>query len=266
MSNYQLISPDKFSKQQQMFIEQFKKSVSIISEQSGIIFGAKDIHSRHLISTNDYAKLVGLRFGKEVTGKLDKEMPCEGTAQYADLFVKEDFNLINSLNPQNSITVLNVHNYSYGLGAMIFKKNILHHHESQAILGTVYSGFKIELKNVLNIIPNYIIKFGITGSIATIDKHHKLNNVHLTDYEQEICFLLLLGWNCGQVATFMNQLKPQSKRRTTDTIIKKKNYICEKFNLPTYDISTLQEFLLEIGFQNSMPKSFYNQIIGSQVL
>lgn len=263
---YKLLHPKDFTQEHTSFIAKFIDSTSLLSDQSGIIFGAKDIESRHIISTDSYAKLVGLDYGKNVSGRFDKEMPCCGTVEYADIYVKEDQNLLYTLNPENNIQILNVHNYSNGLGAVIFNKNILYHQNTNSILGTVYSGFRIELKNVMNIIPNYIIRFGITGSIQALDNNAKVDNIILTDYEQEICFLLLLNWNCGQIANFMNEFRPKDKYRTTDTILKKKNQICEKFSLPTNSIQKLQEFLISVGFQNSMPRSFYNRIIGSQVL
>ena len=260
-----IVSPDQFTPEHLSYINDLKRSIGIISNQLDIILGAKDINSRHIISTNTYACIVGLTSGEAVSGRLDKEMPCDGTTQYADDFVKEDLALINLLNPEGSISVLNVHHYSDGLKARLFKKRILYHNDSNSILGTTYSGFDIELKNVLNILPSYIIKFGVTGSLS-IGTYKVSDNVDLTDYEQEICFLLLLNWDFKQIASFMNETRSEYGTRMADTIIKKKNYICEKLSLPTTNVSCLQEYLVSIGFHNIMPVSFYNRIVGSTVL
>jgi hypothetical protein len=64
----------------------------------------------------------------------------------------------------------------------------------------------------------------------------------------------------------MNTFRGEHYTRTADTIIKKKNYICEKLSLPSTNVSDLQDFLVSVGFHNSMPQSFYNRIIGSTIL
>ena len=262
---YKIVTPENFTTDHLDFINEFKKSIHTISTQSDIMIGAKDVNSRHIISTDAYAQKVGLKSGNDVSSRFDKEMPCDGTAQYADCYVKEDLSLINTLNPDKSLSTLNIHHYSDGLKSRLFKKHLLYHHTSRSILGTVYSGFDIELKNVLNIIPSYIIKFGAIGSLS-ITNQKLINSIELTDYEQEVCFLLLLNWEFSQIASFMNKTRPEHKNRTSDTIIKKKNYICKKLNLPTTNVSVLQDFLVSTGFHNNMPVSFYNTIVGSTIL
>lgn len=267
MTTYSIVTPENLTQAHIAYIESFKNSIELISKQTDIILGAKDVNSKHIISTNQYAKIVGLKTGLDVSGRYDKEMPCDGTAQYADIYVKEDLQLINTLNPNSGISILNVHNYSDGMKARIFKKHLLKHHESKSILGTVYSGHDVALKDFINIIPSYIIQFGATGSIESISNNHLIDGVHkFSNYEQEICFLLLLNWDFKQIATFMNQFRPDKHIRTADTIIKKKNYICTKLKLNNNKLNELRDFLVSVGFHNKMPSSFYNRIVGSRVL
>ncbi len=266
MNSYKIITPELFTQEHLNYIDDFKKSINMISLQSDLILGAKDTNSRHIISTNSYATIVGLTNGNDVANMLDKEMPCENTAQYADCYVQEDKSLLDSLDPTRGISVLNIHNYSDGLKARVFKKHILHHKPTNSILGTLYTGYDVNLQNYLSIIPSFIIRFGITGSFEAIDKNTTINDFSLTDYEQEVCFLILLNWDFKQIADFMNQTRPEYTNRSSDTIIKKKNYLCNKFNLKSTNIENLQEFLVSIGFHNKMPFSFYNRIIGSKVL
>lgn len=108
MEKYNLVSPDHYTNDQKLFVNRFIDSILMLSEQTDIIMGAKDIHSRHIISTDAYAKIVALDNGKEVAGKFDKEMPCEGTAQFADCYVQEDKALINSKDLNKKISILNV--------------------------------------------------------------------------------------------------------------------------------------------------------------
>lgn len=141
---------------------------------------------------------------------------------------------------------------------------MLVHKETNAILGTLYSGHNVEVKNFLNIIPNYVIQFGSLGSLESSNKIN--NNLGLNHYEQEICFLLLLNWDFKQIAAFMNEFRPEVTTRTADTIIKKRNYICRKLLIDSHRTSDLCEYLVSIGFHNKIPESFYNRIIGSKFL
>jgi len=218
VNSYKIITPELFTQEHLNYIDDFKKSINMISLQSDLILGAKDTNSRHIISTNAYAIIVGLTNGNDVANMLDKEMPCENTAKYADCYVQEDKSLMDSLDPTRGI------------------------------------------------IPSFIIRFGITGSFEAIDKNTTINDFSLTDYEQEVCFLILLNWDFKQIADFMNQTRPEYTNRSSDTIIKKKNYLCNKFNLKSTNVENLQEFLVSIGFHNKMPLSFYNRIICSKVL
>lgn len=266
MNNYKIVAPQNYHLEDINFIEKFKETINILSSQTNLIFGIKDIYSKHIISTNAYANIVGLKEGKDVSGMFDKEMPCEGTSQYADSYVEEDLSLINTLDVNKHISILNVHHYNDGIKARVFKKDILHCEKSQSILGTIYTGYDIKLSDFMNIIPTYILKFGAIGSLESISNNHIKNNINLTDYEQEICFLLILNWDIKKITLFMNQFRPNKIIRTPDTIIKKKNYICQKLGLNSNTTNDLVEYLISISFHTKMPKSFYCKIIGSHVL
>jgi len=91
---YRLISPDQFTSEHIEFLNNFKLSVFLLSSQTDIILGAKDIHSKHFISTDAYAKLVALPTGEDVANRYDVDMPCEGTVEFADCYVREDQELL----------------------------------------------------------------------------------------------------------------------------------------------------------------------------
>jgi hypothetical protein len=265
METYKIVKPAEYLPEHSNFIENFKYSIQLLSTQTNNIIGLKDVDSKHIISTNAYAKIVALKNGIEVADRTDFDMPCPGTVQYAHQYVQEDQALINSKNIGIGISVLNVHNYSDGLKARVFKKHILHHVPTLSILGTIYSGYDVELKDFVNIIPNYIVQFGLTGSLEVINNLNA-GNLPLNDYEQEICFLLLLNWEPRQIAELMNTLRPRNSSRTADTIIKKKNYICQKLHIPFNRTSDLCNFLVSKGFHTKIPQSFYSRIVGSRVL
>lgn len=264
---YTLVKPEDYTREHLAFLSDFKKMIQMLSETTDTLMGAKDINSRHITSTSSHAKIVGLKKCGDVSERYDADMPCEGTAQYAEQFVQVDKALLSSQDIKKGVIILNIHNYSDGTRARIFKKFMLKHDPSKSILGTIYSGYDVDLIDILNIMPNYITQFGKTGSIETInDKTQVLNDITLTEYEQEICFLLLLNWNCKQIAEFMNFYRPIAQERTIDTILKKKNYICNKLHLRSTNLSDLQEFLVSINFHKKIPISFLSFVIGSSKL
>lgn len=264
---YKLVKPNDFTKEHLEYIDDFKKMIRMLSDTTDTLMGAKDINSRHIISTSSHAKIVGLNKCGDVTDRLDDEMPCDGTAQYAEQFVQVDKSLLATRDIKKGIVILNIHNYGDGTRARIFKKFLLKHDNSKSILGTIYSGQNIDLVDVLNIMPSYITQFGKTGSIESINQSSKIvDDITLTEYEQEICFLLLLNWNFKQIASFMNYYRPVPQPRTIDTIIKKKNYICNKLRLNSNLLADLQEFLVSIKFHNKIPLSFLGFIIGANPL
>lgn len=112
--DYQLVSPERFTEEQSEFVAQFRQSVTQISGQTDMIVGAKDANSRHLASSDAYARIVALKRGDDVVDRLDKEMPCEGTAQFADCYVQEDLALMQTCDPTRKVSILNVHEYGDG--------------------------------------------------------------------------------------------------------------------------------------------------------
>ncbi|PHV11917.1 hypothetical protein [Chitinimonas sp. BJB300] len=259
---YKLVQPLEFTDSHHDHLEKLKESISLLSEQTKLIFGAKDIHSRHISSTDSYANLVGLRFGSDVGGRLDEEMPCEGTAEFADSFVREDQALLQLKDISQRSSILNVHNYTDGLKALVFDKYIFKHVPSRSILGVIYSAYEIDLKNFFTVIPNYVMEFG-GGSIEAANGGVFMDNIHFSEYEHEICFLLVMGWESNQIADFLNKYRPKEPKRTADTIYKSKNRLCEKLNLPSGDVKKLKEKLISIGMHRRMPQAFFSRMVGS---
>ena len=147
------VSRENFDERQKAFIETFKGSVRTISSQTDVILGAKDIHSRHLVATDAYARLVGLARGADVADRLDRDKPCEGTAQFADCYVREDQELLHHSGIEWKKSVLNVHEYDHGIDALVFEKYLLKHNASRSILRTVYTARRIKVAELLFLVP-----------------------------------------------------------------------------------------------------------------
>jgi len=264
--SYRLVAQENFTVEQTVFMEKLKESISLISAQSNIILGAKDIYSRHFISTDAYANLVGLPRGGDVENRLDRDMPCEGTARFAESYVKEDRRLLQSSDMNNKIITLNVHEYDDGTKALVFRKSMIKHLPSRSILGLMYDAHEIDIKNFFSLIPNYAMEFGVGCSIENAGNDLSIEGVKLTEYEHEICFLLIMNWDFKQIASFMDKYRPRPIARTADTIYKCRNRICEKLNMSNFSASNFRDTLIAAGLHRKLPGLFFNRLIGSSSL
>ena len=238
-----------------------------MSQNTSIMLILRDVNSRGIIGTDASAKTLGLNSGIEFADKLISELPCKSVAEHASQFEQQNTDLINSKNVTKSLHVLNVFHYSDGLTARISNRRIFTHKQSSSILGTISTAYSVKLKHFMQVIPDYILQLGEINSVETIQgQTQQIKRITLNDYEQEICFLLILGWSFTQIATFLDQHRPNPKPRTADTIVKKKNYICQKLHLRTTHVPSLCKHLIKMGFSINMPSSFYSLIIGSKVI
>lgn len=262
MNHYNLIDPTCYEKYHISFINQISSSIRLLSKTNSIIMGIKDINSRHIIATDKYARTIGLVKGTELCGRFDKDLPCESIARYSETFVAQDLELLKSFDVNKTVTALNIHNYSDGFRSRIIKKNLLIHQKSKSILGVLYHGYDIELSDILNILPACFLRSNKEPYLLANRYDNKIN---LTEYEKEICFLILQNWDMKNIADFMNQTRPLKINRSADTIVKKKNYICHKLGLNSILLESLKSYLIANNLHKKikMPNSFYSRIIGS---
>ena len=263
-SEYQLIVPEQFNVEQQNFIEKVKETIRVISSQTDIILGAKDIHSRHFISTDAYARSGELPGGEELPDRpAADDLPSEHAVRFAHCYAGEELELLQQRDLNKKISVLNIHQNVDGMHALVIDKQLLKHHPSESILGTIYSAREIELARFFSFIPNYVLEFGVNCTIQSCRETYIADNVRLSEYEQEVCYLLTLNWSCRQIADFLNKHRPKPNPRGVDTIYKCRNRICDKLGLSDYSPVNLRALLVGMGMHKKMPQSFFNQISGS---
>ncbi|MEB0137700.1 MULTISPECIES: hypothetical protein [unclassified Undibacterium] len=263
---YRLVSQKNFTVEQTDYIEKLKESIQFISNQSDMIVGIKDVDSKHFISSDSYANLVGLANGADVKNRMDHDMPCEATARFADSYVKSDRRLLHYANMNHKIRTLDIFEHVDGIKALVFNKHMIKHHPSESILGLMYDAYEIDIKIIYSLIPNYAIEFERGFCIENADDTFQVGNVKLTEYEREICFLLIMNWNFKQIACFMDKHRPKSSIRTADTIYKCRNRICEKLHISNCSASQFKNLLVGAGLHKKMPKLFFHRLIGSRVL
>lgn len=257
-----ILRPHEFTEQDKTYLAKLTSSINQVASLSNLIMGFKDVDSIHMHCSPEYAKIVGLKHHLDIVGRSDFDMPCDGTSQFAAQYIAEDRSIIESTNLDSALTTLNIHNYADGLKTRVFEKKTIYNPDSNSILGIFYSGNSVEVSEFLNIIPNYHLKFGSIDSLALISN----KSLALNSYEEEICYLLIMNWDLKQIAHFMNINRPLKAARTSDTIRKKKDYICNKLNVKPNSIANLVEFLISIGFHKTIPESFFARIIGSKII
>lgn len=259
-SNLKVLLPEDFTASDKQHITNLETSIHLLSSCSDIVMAIKDVYSTYIASSDEYAKLIGLPKKEDVKGKTDYDMPCSGTKDFAHKFVQEDKDLIRTKS-QSSLTTLNIHHYADGLKALVFNKKLIINYETNSILGIFLSAYYVDLESFLRLIPNFHLATRSTNKKPL--ESIKAQKVELNEYEQEICYLLLMNWELKQIANFMNEVRPIKSIRTADTIRKKRNYICKKLNLAKENHDSLINYLIEIDFQRQIPQAFLLRTMGS---
>lgn len=259
-----LITPtEQFTPEQRIFMDKAVDSIIHLSESTSVIAGIKDVHSRHLISTDAYANLVAFECGADVAGHLDREMPNEGTACFADKFVQEDLALLECSDPYKTISVLNVHYYGGDeLEAKVFFKKAIRHDASKALLGVHYSARDVDMGNLIWLLQDYQKMFGPGCSIQQTMGDIAITHGQLTAYEQKVCFFLLLNWNAKHIQDYLDKIESPDLQNIQHTIGK----ISEKLGLSSARISVLRDKLISMDMQTRMPQTLFQNLIGSWVL
>jgi len=244
---YHLISPEAYTPEHHGFLDAVKESIGVLSAQTSLILGAKDIHSCHIISTDVHARLINER--------------SEG--RYCSHEV-EDQALLGQPDINKKISVLSIPPYCRGSNALVFEIQLLKHHPSRSILGTIYNAREIEMSNFFSFIPNYVLEFGTNCRIENSHGAAAIANIRLSEYEHEVCYLLTMNWSCKQIAEFLNAYRPKTVPRGVDTIYKCRNRICDKLGRVDYSTAGLRDHLISLGMHKKMPQSFFKHILGAK--
>ena len=241
-------------------IQQAITSISFLSKMN-YIFYLKDINGHYLAATDYTAKVLGYSGAQELIGKSTKELIGTEHPKFADQLIELDNYLIN--NEINNITSISFFSYKDNVNARLVIRNKLIDPETGTILGILYQELPSGLNNELLAIIDSFDEANL--DIRQIEQSPSQVTSQLTLYEQEICFLVAIGWSPAQIRTFLNKLYPDHER-TLDAIIKKKNAICRKFDIEFNHISHLREFLVQNGVYKQIPSNLLNHLQGSYLI
>lgn len=248
---------------QQAFLDVFKHAVAVISGQTELILGAKDLESRHVIATDSYSHLVGLRHGGDVAGRLDKEMPCEGTARFADAYVAEDRAVLARPPCSRPMRVLNVHRYDSGFAALVFSKSQLREPGTDKLLGTVYCAHEVNLAPFLAYLPRDGSEAAVECSAQVVEGSVRLGTVDLLADEFDLCFLLAQGWSSRKIAAFLDHVRPNVEPHRASAVDRERVRICDKLGLGRLGAPGFRDMLVDAGVRNRLPASLVQHLIGS---
>ncbi len=264
--SYQLVAPKDYTEQHKKLIDSYREAIAAVPAEAELFFDFKDVDSRFIAATDFAGRLWGLKKGQDAIGRLDRELPCEGVVQFADDFVREDLEVLNSNDLSKNIMILDLIHYCCGRKLLLTSKSLLKHDESQSKLGVRCLSMEVKFSDFLSLLPNYYAEFGPGGSITRETESIALENAKLTPYEHEVCFLLTLNWSHKQIAEFMNKYRPTSAPRVADTIHKCINRIHEKLNIQHCYDDSFRELLVHLGVHKRMPQAFFDRLIGTHVL
>lgn len=257
-SPYSLVEPEHFTDEHQSFIERFARTIEVASSGSGVIAGAKDIRSRHLTASDSYGRIVGLPCGKDVTGRMDRDMPCEGTSAFADCYVREDQRLIELGDIAAVKSVLNIHRYDTGLIALIFDKFLLKHRPSKSVLGLVYCAYETNLGRFTALFPEYWSQFGCGCSIERVDSEFIDGIGRLSGLEHEVAFLLALGYDAEAITRVMRRLLPNTESDARTAL----HGIADKMAAADIPVAYIRDRLVAAHVHQRMPTPFFDKVVG----
>ncbi len=255
---YSLVEPEHFTDEHRSFIERFARTIEVASSGSGVIAGAKDIRSRHLTASDSYGRIVGLPCGRDVTGRMDRDMPCEGTSAFADCYVREDQRLIELGNIAALKSVLNIHRYDTGLSALVFDKFLLKHRPSKSILGIVYCAYETNLARFTSLFPEYWSQFGCGCSIERVDSEVIDDIGRLSGLEHEVAFLLALGYDAEAIARVMRRLLPGTDSGVGTAL----HGIADKMATAGIPFANIRDRLIDARVHQHMPMTFFDKVVG----
>ena len=257
---YALVEPEHFSSEQQSFIERFAHTIEVASSGGSVIAGIKDIRSRHVTATDRYGKIVGLSRGNDVAGRMDHDMPCEGTAAFADCFVREDRSLLDCGDAGAMKSVLNIHRYETGLSALVFDKFLLKHRPSDSVLGIVYCAYEVDLARFTALFPGYWSQFGLGCSLDRTQSEIIEGVGELAGIEYEVAFLLALGHQADAIERFLRRCRPTIDADVGSVLLG----ITEKMAAVGIPIGDIRNRLIEAGVHQRIPSRFFDSVVGVQ--
>lgn len=254
---YSLVEPEHFTEEHQSLIERFARTMEVASSSSGVIAGAKDVRSRHLAATDRLGEIVGLHRGKDVAGRMDRDMPCEGTAAFADCFVREDRRLLESGDVRALTSVLNIHWYATGLGARVFDKCVLKHRPSESVLGVVYCAHEADLARFTALFPSYWSQFGLECSIERTECEVIEGIGPFPEAEYEIAFLLALGYDAQSITGLLHRLDLPTEAYV-DTAVAS---ITDRMVHAGIPVAGIRDRLIEARVHQRMPMSLFDKVV-----
>ncbi len=252
------VSSKMLSEEELAYFNEQKSLISSLNKLNpGLIAGIKDVDSVHIISTDAYAKCVGLDNGTEVFGRTDFDMPCEGTSSCAEQYQNEDKIVFSTA---KGIQTSNCHLYSTGIEMQVYTKTPIIF--KNKILGLFYSADRQQfLPPEIGLL---IQKFG-NNSLKIISKEHIFKDKNgysykfASDFQLELCFYVMLGYSDKEIVKLLESSR-KFPEINTNKVVQSRRQICERIlNLDGLMSDLMRSKLEAIGFTKTIPSSVYKE-------
>lgn len=260
-----LLHPDEFNAEHQAFIDELRQAITALSEQAEVVCGMKDVESRNIIASNAAARLFGLKDGRDVEGLLDRDMPCEGTARFADDYVSEDREVMAHADDDGHLAVLAIQEFANGIKGFVCEKQALVHPGSGSVLGTLFASQEVDLSDFLAVLPHHFDAFGI-GAQWVAPRTAVLSGTAPTEFEHEVTFLIGAGWQSDEIARFMSHHRPGTIAQEPEGVERCAREVAAQLGLPGGDMGALRAKLISMGVHRKVPRTLFRRLYGRRPL
>jgi len=251
-------------------LKNYVQHIQFANDNYQAMIALKTDNLQYLAATAKYAWLMGYDDSNKLIGKTDHELNNPCIRNYAEYYQNED-RLV--LVQKTRITTINNHYFADNSSFSVWQFDKIPVMDNDRAVAILVIGTEIyEYPELLRFFQN---KFGARAYKLVSEKDELISplthlKVTLSNYQLEICFLSLLGYNNTQLAEFFNQHKRYlslGKVRTENNIKQMKLTICNKLGfIANSQHNIFVDQLMELKFYHYVPLSLYRDIFSSRII
>lgn len=251
-------------------IDSYIKHIQFANDNYPAMMALKSNKLKYIAATHKYAWLMGYDSPKQLIDKSDYELNNQCIKNYAEYYQNED-QLV--LAKQQVITTINNHYFADNSSFSVWQFNKTPVIYNGAAIAIFVTGVEIyEYPELLGLFQK---KFGVRAFKLVTDSDELVSPLtqlkfNLNNYQLEICFLSLFGYNNTELADFFNRHERylnSGRARTENNIKQMKLTICQKLGIiASSQHNIFVEQLQKLYFHHYVPLSLYKDIFSSKIL
>lgn len=227
-----------------MLISQSIQNLKLFTKLPGFIL-AKDIESKYLAMSNDFARIAGWASPDQSIGKADYDSPCRAS-EFANIFISQDKQVIQTC---RQMLTLDIQHYATGWHALLTKRDPIKNAKGQ-IEGLLLSCIDVSNTHVfkvgvlLNDFDQKIVNTSYKPASYVLSEDYV--QLPLTPVEQDCLFLLLRGKSLNQISNILN----------LSVKIIDNHFNSIKYKLNCDSLSEVAQKAIDKGFLHYIPQTF----------